>query len=524
MTERRTQHSDHKNHGSRLRLLALCSLLLCSLLGVVLAYPKVLFNPKPNHSFACFVGLTECSNVPVRGKWREDFAAVRERFRRNFEEFDEVGAAVVVYVNGEKVVDLWAGVAKPSEDGSGYDEWRKDTLVNVFSTGKGVANLCIAKLVADGRLDYDTAVAYYWPEFAQEGKENITLGQLLRHEAGLAVIDDPLYDDLTFLQEATTSTELGDLLAKQKPNWKVTEGVHGYHAISRDFFLSQLIRRVDVKGRGMDEFFREEIAEPFGIDFHFRLDEKHHHRTAQLVPRPKLWAAIESLSPYLFEEQFWGSEFFNELMDSSSLSYGAFTRPTALNGAMNLAMYDTTEIRSLEAPSCAGIGSADGLAKLYHLVALGSSSSSFLPPSLNSSSSFGFSKSLQELLLEETKPVKFSKDVILKSEAAFTRGGWVKLKPDWHVIGSCGYGGSLAFADLDRRMSFAYVMNMMGAVDPQELWLDKRAMALVESVYQVLEENDKQKAPLSEKEATRTTKTKIQMAVSGMERDSWMRL
>ncbi len=169
----------------------------------------------------------------VLGDVDEGYGPVADEFRRNFTERGEVGGACAVYKDGRKVVDLWGGYA----DGRTRRPWLEDTLVTVFSTTKGVSGLAIAVAHARGLIDYDEKVATYWPEFAQEGKADITVRQLLSHQAGLAAIDQPL-----------TVPALADLdalaaaLAAQKPAW--TPGArHGYHGISLGWYEGELIRR-----------------------------------------------------------------------------------------------------------------------------------------------------------------------------------------------------------------------------------------------------------------------------------------
>ena len=173
---------------------------------------------------------------------------VRPRVRRrSFSERRELGAAVAAYVGGEKVVDLW-----------GRPSWQRDTLVLVYSTSKGLSAMTLALLHSRGLLDYDERVSTYWPEFARAGKEQVTVRQLLAHEAGLPVIDEPLDAELL-----ADFDRLADAIAGQQPRWTPGEH-HGYHGVSLGWYEGELVRRIDPQHRSLGRFFAEEIAAPLG--------------------------------------------------------------------------------------------------------------------------------------------------------------------------------------------------------------------------------------------------------------------
>jgi CubicO group peptidase (beta-lactamase class C family) len=169
----------------------------------------------------------------------------------------EVGAAVAVYRDGVKVVDLWGGF----RNGITKLPWEEDTLVNMFSTTKGVSSLAIAVAFARGLISYDAEVADYWPEFAQASKGSITARQLLSHQAGLPVIDAAL-----MLDDLADTAKMSAVLAAQAPAW--TPGTrHGYHAVTLGWYESELIRHADPLGRSLGQFFAQEVAQPLGLDF-----------------------------------------------------------------------------------------------------------------------------------------------------------------------------------------------------------------------------------------------------------------
>src|ERR1044071_3935026 len=200
----------------------------------------------------------DSSKARVSGFVAPGFEEVRAEFERNFAERGEIGAAVAAYWRGEKVVDLWGGRRTPD----GGAPWNQDTMVVVMSTTKGLAAMTLAVANARGWIDYDAPVARYWPEFAQNGKADITVRQLLGPEAGLVVLDRKLsiaeQADLDFVRE---------ILARQRPEWKPGTQ-HGYHAMTVGLYMQELIRHADPQHRSLGHFFDDEIARPLGLDFY----------------------------------------------------------------------------------------------------------------------------------------------------------------------------------------------------------------------------------------------------------------
>ncbi|HUV17779.1 MAG TPA: serine hydrolase domain-containing protein, partial [Ilumatobacteraceae bacterium] len=210
----------------------------------------------------------------INGTVADGFGAVADAFERNFAEFGEVGAAFSLYVDGDAKVDVWAGTA----DKQTGREWSDDTLQLVFSTTKGAAAICVARLVEAGRISYDDTVATYWPEFAANGKERITIGQMMSHQAGLPFVDASLsFDDLMAV------TPIVEALADQRPHWEPGSR-HGYHAVTYGWLAGELVRRVD--GRRIGQYFAEEVAAPLGLDFWIGLPESEEPRVARLEQPP----------------------------------------------------------------------------------------------------------------------------------------------------------------------------------------------------------------------------------------------
>jgi CubicO group peptidase (beta-lactamase class C family) len=194
--------------------------------------------------------------LSVGGHVAPGFEPVRDAFVENFARRHELGGACCAYQNGEKVVDLWGGVRNKQTG----EPWVEDTMVIVHSTTKGLAAMTLAIAHSHGWLDYEAPVCKYWPEFAQQGKEKITVRQLLAHQAGLFALDEPLTRSLV-----ADLDRLAVVLARQKPAWEPGTR-QGYHAITLGFYESEILRRIDPQHRSLGQFFQDEIATPLGLD------------------------------------------------------------------------------------------------------------------------------------------------------------------------------------------------------------------------------------------------------------------
>src|SRR4051812_47832764 len=207
----------------------------------------------------------------VEGTVEAGFEGVRDAFAKNFEDHGEVGAAFALHVDAKLVVDLWGGMADPKTN----RPYTEDTLQLVFSTTKGATAMCANLLAERGLLDVDAPVAQYWPEFAQNGKENIPVRMLLNHQAGLYTVDKaPAYAD------TLKWDPIIEALAAQKPLWEPGTQ-HGYHAVTYGWLVGEVVRRIS--GRSIGQFFQEEIAAPLGIEFWIGLPKEQHDRVAPLV-------------------------------------------------------------------------------------------------------------------------------------------------------------------------------------------------------------------------------------------------
>jgi CubicO group peptidase (beta-lactamase class C family) len=214
------------------------------------------------------------ASAAIEGRCDSGLRGVREAFAENFARYGEVGAAVAVTIGGKPVVDLWAGHA----DAARTHRWARDTIVNVASATKGPTAICAHHLAGRGLLDLAAPVAAYWPEFAQAGKAAIAVHLLLSHRAGLPAIDEPLPAAAIYDWGILTGA-----LAAQAPWWEPGTR-HGYHAFTFGWLVGEVVRRVS--GKSLGRYWREEVAQPLGVDCHIGLAAGHDARVAEFIPIP----------------------------------------------------------------------------------------------------------------------------------------------------------------------------------------------------------------------------------------------
>jgi CubicO group peptidase (beta-lactamase class C family) len=376
----------------------------------------------------------------VQGKVEPGFEKVREAFAQSFDDLGEVGAAFCLHLHGRKVVDVWGGEAAPGRP------WQEDTLQLVFSTTKGAAAICALALVDRGDLDLDAPVTRYWPEFAEGGKERVTVRMLLNHRAGLPTVDASLP-----LERVLEVTPIVEALAAQAPLWEPDEK-HGYHALTYGWLVGEIVRRVS--GRTLGRFFREEIADPLGLDFWIGLPEEHEARVAPLRSAPP------PTDPERIAQMM-------AVMGPGTLGQRALT----LNGSFGLIgpdnVFNTRAVHASEIPAANGITTARALSRLY-AATLGE---------LDGVTLFG-----RDTLESARREESLGPDACLVVETRFGLG-FMLTAPEIGLLGPgtfghAGAGGSLGFADPESGVAFGYAMNQMGA----GLLIDPRAERLIDAV------------------------------------------
>lgn len=379
------------------------------------------------------------------------FEPVREAFLENFRSRGELGAACAAYLGGELVVDLWGGV-RDRETGA---PWEEDTMVLVFSTTKGMSALALAVAHSRGLFDYDEPVATYWPEFAQHGKGATTVRQLLAHQGGVPVVDEPF--DAAALADLD---HVGRALAAQRPAWPAGEH-HGYHGITLGWYEGELLRRVDPERRSLGRYFADELAAPLGLDFHIGLPDH--------VPAARV-ARIQGFHParMLLHLHTLPPRFVLAYMNPRSLTARAFGNPKFTN-PMEL---DAPAYRAVELPASNGIGTARSVARAYEVFARGGAE-------------LGIREDTMEALVRPAAPPRRGlHDLVLRVDMTFSLGllkpgGIADFGTSTRAFGTPGAGGSFGFADPDLGLGYAYVMNRMGF----HLADDPREKALRDAVY-----------------------------------------
>ena len=354
--------------------------------------------------------------TPLGGTCSARFDPLRELFAAKLESGEDLGASLALNIDGEMVVDLWGGWA----DEARTAPWTENTIANVFSTTKTMTALAALVLVDRGELDLDATVARYWPEFAARGKAGIKVRQLLSHTSGVSGWDQPItLEDLYDWDKSTA------LLAAQAPWWEPGTA-SGYHALNYGHLIGEVIRRIT--GQRLGEFFAAHIAGPLGADFHIGLPPSEFHRVANVVPTTTI-----PTMPVLDPTQ----------LDPNSVAFKTWTNPTM----RPLHECSCTEHwRRADIGAANGHGNARSVARLQSAVACGGEVDGvrLLSP-----------QTIDRIFEVQSDGIDLVIGIPLKIGVGYS------LSPEGRVCCWGGTGGSLAIIDVDRRITFAYVMNKM---------------------------------------------------------------
>jgi CubicO group peptidase (beta-lactamase class C family) len=380
-------------------------------------------------------------NNEIQGTCGMEYARVRDAFVEGFRSRGEIGAAVCVTIDGEPVVDLWAGHADPART----RPWTRNTIVHVYSATKGMASLCAHQLIERGALALDEPVARYWPEFGEAGKDTVTVRWLLSHRSGLPAIRTLLPPETLYDWDGMCRALAGSAPA-------LLPGTVAYHPLTFGWLVGELVRRTD--GRSLGTFFREEIAEPLRADFHIGLRADEEARAADITsldPPPELAAS-----------------FADAPQGELPLLALAFINPLG-NGDHN-----SPEHRRAEIPAINGHGTARAIARIYGALASGGKVDGvhLLSP-----------RSIERARTEQATGV----DPLMGIPLRLGLGYWLSqpslpglaFGPSERAFGHPGAGGSLGFADPDARIGFGYVTNRMGT----GIAIDERPQALIDALY-----------------------------------------
>ncbi len=398
---------------------------------------------------AVTVGADEASTVDVRGTVAPGYEPVADAFVRNFEQRGERGAAVAVYRDGRKVVDLWAG----TRDVDGSEPWAVDTVQIVRSAGKGIAAAVPLLLHQRGQVDLDAPVSTYWPEFKANGKERVLVRDLLAHRAGVPALDRPLTP-----AEAADGAMGPAAVAAQRPQWEPGTD-HGYHAQTYSWLIGELVRRAT--GRTIGRWIAEEIARPLGLDFWFGLPADEAHRIGRIGPvEPPAGAAASGALRVRPKRSV-----VEAYRDPESLTRRAF-------GAIDpFPDENDPAYRAAELPASGGIATARGLARCYAAMIGPVDGHRLFAPATLTLARTEESAGPDRVLVVNTR---FGLGYMLHGPASPLLGPG--------SFGHPGRGGSLGFADPESGVALGYVTNGL----QKGVTADPRAQALVRAVRSAL--------------------------------------
>lgn len=387
------------------------------------------------------------------------FERVAGEFARNFQERGEVGASVCITLEGETIVDLWGGMAHPDTQ----TPWGEDTVTLVWSATKGATALCAHMLASRGELDLDAPVTRYWPEFGQAGKEGIPVRMLLNHQAGLAALRQPLPPGAFWDWDLMVS-----ILEKEEPWWK-PGSMHGYHGLTFGWLVGEVVRRVS--GKSLGTFFREEVAEPLGLDFWIGLPEEHESRVALIIPAPP----PDPRGPI--------SPMMAAMVDPASIQALQMfnTGGHMMPGPDGVFGFNLRDSRAAEIGAAGGITNARGLAGMYAPLANGGSLKGITLVNRDTLSRMAAVSSASALDAVILAPTRFSlgyvKSVDNRRVPDCTENDSLIISEE--AFGHSGFGGAMGFADPVARMSFGYAMNRMG----EGIGLNARGQSLIDATY-----------------------------------------
>lgn len=376
----------------------------------------------------------------VQGSCEPKFDALRDILAANLESGADVGASVAVMHEGQMVVDLWGGFA----DEERTTPWGRDTITNVWSSTKTMMALSALMLHSRGQLDFDAPVAQYWPEFAANGKADVRVRHLMSHTSGVSAWAQPVQVSDIYDWEKSTS-----MLAAQAPWWEPGTA-SGYHALNQGHLVGEVIRRIT--GMQLGEFFRTQVAEVIGADFHIGLAPSEFGRVANVIPPPPLPIDLTTLDPEM-------------------VAVKTFTGP-----APQASEAWTPEWRQADIGAANGHGNARSMALVQSAISNGGVVNGVQLLSADS---------IDQIFREQAQGV----DLVLMMPMRFgigygLPGDGFPLPADRRICFWGGWGGSLVVNDLDHRLTFTFAMNRMGAGtvgDDRGLTLLAAALAAVEA-------------------------------------------
>jgi len=366
------------------------------------------------------------SSVDIGGFCNPQFERVKQVFEENFEQDEELGASLAVFVEGEPAVDIWGGFV----DRKQTLPWQEDTITLVFSTSKILLNICILMLIDRGLLNIDDPITTWWPEFGQGGKDAVTLKHVMTHQSEVPGFKEPVAPEVAADFDRVIRT------IEQEPAWGEVGTRYFYHPVTYGYILGELVRRVT--GDSFDIFYQKELQQPLALDFHFGLTDESEARAAQVVFKP-------------------GEREMPPLMQQAFNSFGQLK-------------FNTQEIKRALIPAANGYGNARSIATAGSLLAMDGVQNG------------------KQLLSSETIDLAVTvhyDGLNLMGETMQVGLGFGLPSSDYNIMGEGtfgwgGMGGSVCFMNREKRFSIAYAMNLCGA-----RWDDeKRFLRLAEAFRQ----------------------------------------
>ena len=402
------------------------------------------------------------STQVISGYCDPRFEQVADVLRHSLESKFEVGASFAVEIEGEMVMDLWGG----HKDAERTMPWQQDTIVNVFSVTKGVTAICAAKLIEQGHLDLHQKVSHYWPEYGCNGKENTTVLDFLCHRAGMFGFRDQVP-----LDDWTNWGQFTGMLAAQAP-FAEPNSIQAYHALTFGWLVGELIRRVD--GRTVGVYFKEEIANPLGLDFAIGLDESDMARCAQMLMLDKL-PSISQLNVLKYLPDFLLSKSLTNIKAAVSRGFNPIAFDDRAMDNPNFA--NTNEWRRAEIPAANGHGAASSLATLYGILSNGGSrdGNEVLKPETIELLRTVHSNGPDMVLFGLN--YKFGLGHMLN--APITPIGRNRSES---MFGHTGIGGAVVFGDVEKKLGFSFFNNQQH----KDLKLYETSNKLAKALYSIL--------------------------------------
>ena len=383
------------------------------------------------------------------GNCHEDFSKVEKIFNHNFSKYEEIGSSLCVIVDGEIVVDIWAGHKNKNKT----EEWSKDTLSIAFSSTKAALALCAHMLIERGQLNLKEKVTKYWPEYGKNGKEDTTVEMILNHSAGIPALKVKVKEG-GFLDWGY----MVQLLENEKPFWEPGKET-GYHMMTTGWLIGELINRVS--GKSLGDFFNNELAKPYGLDYWIGLPETEDDRVAEIIP----FVPSPNDKPSDFATVFRN--------DQKSMQRLSLTNTGGYD-------YNTKETYRAQLGAIGGITDARSLAKLLTPLAV-NRGDLLSQETIEKLSKPNIRSPIDSMLLF---PTNFSNGFMLNMDNRNTfkgEGGSFLIGPK--AFGHVGYGGSSAtFADPEFKISFGYLTNKLGG----EYLINERAQSLINATYKAL--------------------------------------